>query len=110
MTDYSLGKIYAIRTPHTDKAYFGSTTQDLDKRFTLHKSNFKTGNGKGIASEEILKFDDAFIQLMENYPCNSKDELERQEQCYIDHNKDWAVNKQAAFNDLRRNGIREAGQ
>ena len=103
MTDYSLGKIYAIRSPHSNKAYFGSTTQDLNRRFAEHVYDFNTRSEKATSSSEILKLGDAFIQLLMNYPCTSKEELERQEQHFIEYYKDWAINKKAAFSDLHRN-------
>ena len=39
--DYQKGKIYSIRSASTDKVYYGSTTQTLTKRLSLHNANFK---------------------------------------------------------------------
>jgi len=87
---YANGKIYAIMSPQTDKMYIGSTTQLLHTRWIQHKSDFKTREGFCYSSE-IIKYGDAYIILLEDFPCNSKKELNRQEGTYIQNNK--CVNK-----------------
>ena len=99
---YSNGKIYAIRSPHTPLIYIGSSTQDLDRRFTVHLSDFKVGRDR-TSSGEILMHDDCEIVLLESFPCNSREELDQREQEFINHYRDRCVNKHAAFSDLRRN-------
>jgi hypothetical protein len=51
-----------------------------------HRANFKRYN-KGrynyVTSFELLKYDDAYIELIELYPCNSKTELDRGEGIHI---------------------------
>lgn len=79
---YQEGKIYVIRSQYTEKCYIGSTIQPLSNRFSQHKSNFKKYlkyEAAYITSYEILKFEDAYIELLELYPCNSKLELENRE-------------------------------
>jgi hypothetical protein len=79
---YQNGKIYTIRSYQTDDVYYGSTTQPLSKRLSSPKAHYKRWqNGKHnyIKSCEIVKFDDCYIELFEDYPCNSKSELERRE-------------------------------
>jgi len=83
MVNYQNGKIYSIRSPHTQNVYIGSTSQSLYKRFHSHKSNYKCWL-KGIktvhtSSFEIIKLGDAYIELIENYPCNDRNELNRRE-------------------------------
>ena len=46
------GIIYCISSPHTDKVYIGSTSENIKKRISHHKSNAKR-NG-GCKSKEIL--------------------------------------------------------
>jgi len=75
---YENGKIYCIRSPNTDLVYIGSTTQPLSKRFYNHKKDFKS-NKRYKNSFEILKYGNTYIELIENYPCNSKEELNRRE-------------------------------
>jgi hypothetical protein len=79
---YQNGKIYALRSYQTDNVYYGSTTQPLSKRMGFHKAHYKqwqSGKFNYMTSFEIVKFDDCYIELFENYPCNSKSELERRE-------------------------------
>ena len=72
--NFANGKIYSIRSHQTDKIYIGSTTQPLYKRFHQHKLH-----PNDTTSKEILLFDDAYIELIENYPCVDKNELHRRE-------------------------------
>ena len=80
--DYKNGKIYAIRSHQTEDIYIGSTTTKLSKRFYLHKQHFKywkEGKYRYTSSYDIIKYGDAYIQLLELCPCDSKMELERRE-------------------------------
>ena len=77
MADYSKGKIYRIVSDKTDQVYIGSTVQTLERRFGVHKSHFKKGTY--CASAELLKLGDARIELVRDFPCNSKRELEKVE-------------------------------
>ena len=88
---YQNGQIYAIRSYQTDMIYIGSTCTLLSKRFYEHKSNYKLQR-KYISSFEILKYDDAYIELLEDYPCKSKKELERREGQLIRENRELCVN------------------
>ena len=92
--DYSNGKIYTIRSFQTDKYYIGSTTTSLAKRFSCHKFDYK--NGRSISSSEIVKFDDAYIELLEDYPCGSKNELNKREGQLIRQYKNECVNNNIA--------------
>ena len=71
--DYSKGKIYCLRSYQTDLIYIGSTVQDLKDRMYSHRTN------KATTAKEIMKYPDAYIELIENYPCNSKNELDKRE-------------------------------
>ena len=87
MEDYSLGKIYKITSNHCELPYIGSTTDTLEYRLDAHRRRYRKwiNNGKlrtagqYCSSAEILKYDDAKIELIENYPCNSKKELREYE-------------------------------
>jgi len=79
--DYSKGKIYRIVSNKTDQVYIGSTVLTLDKRFIVHKSDFKTS--RYCSSAEILKHGDARIELIRDFPCNSEQELAKEEDKYI---------------------------
>ena len=88
--NYQNGKIYKIYSYQTDDIYYGSTTQKLCKRMGSHKRNFKYCD-MHTSSKQILKYDDAKIELIELFPCNSKEELLKREGHYIRSNK--CVNK-----------------
>jgi hypothetical protein len=72
--NYQNGKIYTIRSYQTDKYYIGSTASTLTKRLSGHK---KSSNKS--TSKIITDLGDAYIELLELYPCNSKIELMKRE-------------------------------
>jgi hypothetical protein len=81
MPDYSLGKIYAIRSPHTDLIYIGSTTQKyLSSRFTQHTKYTRHDERKTREhSYTVIDFGDAYIELLEECPCENKQQLLKRE-------------------------------
>ena len=85
--DYSKGKIYKIVDFDTDECYVGSTCEPtLARRLAGHVGVFKCfQNGKGnyVTSFKILENDNYDIQLIENFPCESKDELHSREGHWI---------------------------
>jgi len=93
--NYKDGKIYKITSYKTDQIYIGSTTMTLSQRMYKHHQDLKqyiNGTKKQISTSiELLKFDDAKIYLIENYPCNTREELCSREGYYI--NKMECVNK-----------------
>jgi hypothetical protein len=94
MPDYNKGKIYVIRSKHTDKVYVGSTTKRwLSDRMSHHRYCFRQKNS-GTSSKEILQYDDAYIELLELFPCSTKQELFKRENIWII--KLNSVNKQSA--------------
>ena len=79
---YQRGKIYCLRSHQTDLVYIGSTVQSLAKRVGGHRAAYRKwlkGVFPYVTSFEIIKYDDAYIELVEGYPCNTKAELERRE-------------------------------
>ena len=92
---YQNGKIYTIRSYQTDKFYIGSTCNMLSKRFNDHKKNYnkyKSGNYYFTSSYDIIKFDDAYIELLENFSCNDRNELNKREGELIRLHKENIVN------------------
>ena len=88
MVNYNNSKIYKITSIHTEECYVGSTTaKRLCQRLAEHKSKYKrylNGKDKGTYTAfKILKYGDYRIELIETYPCNSKDELHKKEREYI---------------------------
>lgn len=91
--DYSKAKIYALRSYQTDQIYIGSTCSPLSKRLWGHKADYVRRDRKGyITSFEIIKYDDCYIELIEEYPCENKEQLHRHEGEHI-RETDNCVNK-----------------
>lgn len=80
MPDYSKGKIYKLyNEDEPDKCYIGSTARELSRRYSQHKSDLD-------CTARILFEDNKtpIIELLEEYPCISKKELEIRERYWID--------------------------
>ena len=92
---YENGKIYALFN-RTD-TYIGSTTQTLENRLIRHESQFR--GGKYYCSQEILKEPPYYIIKLEDYPCYSRQELERREGWYQLNNR--CINKNIAGRTLK---------
>ena len=82
MPNYQNAKIYALRSHQTKDIYIGSTAELLCRRIAKHKYDFKTKRTH-ITSKHILKYDDCYIELIEEFPCNNRMELHRREGYYI---------------------------
>ena len=96
--DYKNGQIYAIRSHQTDLIYIGSTCTTLTKRFYDHKKKNNT-----CSSSELMKYADAYIELIENFPCNSKKELNKREGQIIRNSH--CVNKNIAGRTIKERYI-----
>jgi hypothetical protein len=81
MVNYQNGKVYKIINEKNEIIYIGSTVQGLSQRYTKHKH--KAPNHK--------------IILIENYSCNSKEELCKKEQEVIEQHSNL-LNKYRAYN------------
>jgi len=96
VVDYQKGKIYRIWTPQTDKIYIGSTAQHyLSSRMSRHfvdMRQYEKGKRQYCSAYELLEYPDAKIELIENYPCNSKEELKVGEGHHQRLNWDKCVN------------------
>ena len=96
MPDYQKAKIYKLWSPQgtNEEVYYGSTCNDLRFRKSGHKSR------KNCRSKILFeKYDDVRIELVEDYPCNNKAELNKKEGHYIRENK--CLNKQIAGRTLK---------
>jgi hypothetical protein len=85
---YPQAKIYQIRSQLSDKIYIGSTCgQTLNSRFNQHKNEYKRflldDTQKTTTSAIIFGFGDAYIELIELFPCNNKTDLRLREGYYI---------------------------
>lgn len=83
MKDYSKGKIYAIRNYINHKAYVGSTIETLERRFSKHGCSEKESNYPLCIAMKELGRKHFYIELIENYPCSSKQELHAREGYWI---------------------------
>lgn len=88
MIDYSKGKIYKIVSTETKDCYIGSTCEPyLSRRATKHRYDYNrwlVNPKRYVASVEILKYLDAELILLENFPCESRDELRARERYWYD--------------------------
>ena len=91
MIDYSLGKIYKLTG--NGYTYYGSTCEPtLARRLAGHIRTYKAYlNGKHNYITSFSCFENAnsdyHIVLVENFPCNNKDELHAKERYYIENNE-----------------------
>lgn len=95
MPDYKKGKIYRIYSmADPTKQYIGSTVRPLSARLGDHVDKFKCwkkGKYRYTSSFDILELGDYRIELMENYPCDNKEELRAREGHFIRQHE--SVNK-----------------
>jgi hypothetical protein len=96
MPDYSQSKIYKIVSNFTDEIYIGSTTQSLGSRKAEHKKKFKywmvnPDSTYFVTSFKLFELGEVDIVLMENFPCENKEQLHARERYYIENN--LCVNK-----------------
>ena len=84
MADYQNGKIYKISSSLGPEVYYGSTIRTLVARMYEHKS-YLCCNSQLIF--EKYGFENCKIDLVEDYPCNSRKELEAREGWYIRNNE-----------------------
>lgn len=88
---YKNGKIYKISSSHCKGIYIGSTTSKyLAIRLAQHKIDLE--RGRKTASSEIVKFDDAKIELLEIFPSDNKLQLLERENYWIEQTPN-CVNK-----------------
>ena len=88
MLDYKNGKIYKLVNNIDDKIYVGSTCTTLVKRKHEHKKKSKRCPDRRIYKHILaVSWDNASIILIENFPCESKDELVRRERYWYDQLK-----------------------
>jgi hypothetical protein len=85
MPDSLNGKIYKLECYTTGLIYIGSTIQPLIQRLQGHKRDYNYYlNGKNyITSFEIIENKNYNIILLEEYPCDNKEQLHAKEAEYI---------------------------
>lgn len=90
MPDYSKSKIYKLVSSNLEDIYIGSTTLRLCSRKAGHINafkNWKNGKGNYVSSFKIIENNEFDIILLEEYPCENKEQLHARERHYIENNK-----------------------
>lgn len=89
--DYQKSKIYKLYSPSKNIIYIGSTTETLAQRLAKHKAQYKAykkGNTKQYYySFLVLDCEDYKIELLEEYACNNRQQLEKKEGEFIKNNE-----------------------
>ena len=97
---YQNGKIYKITDIEYKRSYFGSTVQPLSTRMAKHRNHYKMYLNDTYCRLSSFDLFDEFgvdnckIELVENFSCNSKEELNAREGYHI--RTTTCVNKQVA--------------
>ena len=106
MSKYQNGKIYKIIDNTNGKIYIGSTREkSLNRRLQKHKSSYNcylnpnVKQGK-MASFDIIENGDFKIVLIEDCPCENKDQLLSREQYHIERND--CININDAVHDNKK--------
>ena len=129
MPDYNKGKIYTIRC-RTDETliYVGSTIQPLSVRIGGHKINSRDIKRQNMLIYKTINnnWDDWYIELYEDYPCENKEQLCKREgevirdigtlntriegrtlKEYTEDNKDKIAIKQKTYRENNKDKSRE---
>ena len=84
--EYKNSKIYQILNHVDDAVYIGSTTQPLCKRMAYHRrdmTKIRHFNRPVYEKMRELGVENFYIELIEEYPCESKEQLTKREGHYI---------------------------
>lgn len=87
-TNYANGKVYVVRNEDNDKVYVGSTTQTLSKRMAEHRRGINKTDRQHFKIYIAMKdigVDKFYIELIENFPCDTKEQLTQREGHWIRH-------------------------
>ena len=78
---YQNGKIYAVKNDITDEVYIGSTVVSLSRRMVQHRSDAKMYPDKMPLTRQMneIGIEHFYIELLEDYPCNNKEHLNKRE-------------------------------
>ncbi len=89
MPNYQEGKIYKITSEKTDQVYVGSTVKPITTRYNQHKCLYnaykKDGGRVQLSSFLILQHGDAKVELVEDFPCATQEELFARERYWMDN-------------------------
>jgi hypothetical protein len=124
MVNYANSKIYKLICNKTGSMYIGSTTCKLCVRLAQHRKLYKAGLSG--TSKLVLQNGDFNIFLIEDFPCERKEQLLARERYYIEtldcvnkkvplrtqkqwyeDNKDRLIKKQIMWNNANRDKVKE---
>lgn len=81
MVNYQNSKLYGIYH-NTELLYIGSTSVILSQRFAQHKADCKNGKSMPLYNyiqEREQKWEGIYIELIEDHPCDNKEQLLKRE-------------------------------
>ena len=102
---YQNSKIYKITDHGYTECYIGSTFDALSNRFAKHRqgyNGYKNGKKKYCTAYSLFEkygIDGLKIELMEEFPCQNREQLRKQEGFHIQNNT--CVNKLVAGRSLQ---------
>ena len=88
MPDYAKSKIYKIVCNITGLVYIGSTSQTLNQRLQEHKRQYKYYMNEYylyVSSFKIIENQNYDIILIEDFPCERKEQLHARERYWIEN-------------------------
>ena len=97
---YGNGKIYKIVDSAYTECYIGSTVMALSSRMALHRRDYKqykAGQAAYVSSYALFDkcgIENCKIELIEDYPCESREQLAKREGQYI--RREECINKVVA--------------
>ena len=85
---YQNGQIYKIVDNAYNLCYYGSTISKLCKRMGQHREHYRNGSYNCTVKKifDTYGLENCKIELVENFPCDSRKELEAREGFYIKNN------------------------
>jgi len=82
--DFTKAKIYKITNDYNDDVYVGSTCNTLVRRFSVHKCDARKHHDRALYKLMNEIGESRFrIELIENYPCEDKYQLNQREGYFI---------------------------
>ncbi len=84
MVNYSNGKIYKLVNSVDEEIYVGSTANSLYKRKGGHRATARRNTSRVYAHLNEVSWENVRIVLVEEFPCENRDQLRQREQYWID--------------------------
>lgn len=112
-TNYSKGKVYKLVNNVDNEIYVGSTIQSLTQRKAGHKRKaVDVPNRRVYQHLNTIGWDNVEIVLIENYPCESKDELNARERYWVEElnpslNKYFPLRTQKEYRQVNADFLKE---